>query len=53
MKAEAGPEKTLLSNDESLAVFYNPTKEIRLLNLETIFVLLFLLFLNIRTECQK
>jgi len=53
MKAEADPEKTLSSNHESLAVFYNPTKEIRLLNLETIFVLLFLLFVNIRTECQK
>ena len=53
MKAEADPEKTLSSNHESLAVFYNPTKEIRLLNLETIFVLLFLLFVNIRTECQN
>lgn len=26
MKAEADPEKTLSRNHESLAVFYNPTK---------------------------
>jgi len=41
MKAEADPEKTLSDNYESLAVFYNATKEMGLLKLETIFGILF------------
>ena len=53
MKAEADPEKTLPINHETLAVFYNPTKEIRLLFLEIIFDTLFLLFVNAGAGCQE